>query len=70
MIVLDSVDTPIKGPEYFNTYYNWDYPVRQGLLAVGTIGAMVWQSERYQAAFVVFAVVLQIVWSLSLLEFL
>lgn len=66
MIVLDSVDTFIKGTEYFSEHYNWDYPVRQGLLAIGTLGAMVWQSEKYQASFVVFAVVLQIAWSLSL----
>lgn len=70
MIVLDSVDTFIKGPEYFSRHYDWDYPVRQGVLALGTIGAMIWKSEKYHAVFVVFAVILQIVWSLTLFEFL
>ena len=70
MIVFDSIDTAIKGPEYFNRHYGLDYPVRQGLLAIGAIGGMIWQSERYQAVFVIFAVAFQTFWIFTLFEFL
>ncbi|MGP9498037.1 MULTISPECIES: hypothetical protein [unclassified Halomonas] len=68
LLVVDVIDTLIKGGDYYAAHYGWYYPVRQAVLIAGTILALVWRSERYQAGFVVFALLFQVIWIVSLFE--
>lgn len=70
LFVLDVIDTMLKGKVYYHTYYNWDYPLRQGLFIAGTAGALVAKSETYQTALVYAMLLVQVVWIVSLFEFL
>jgi len=70
MFLVDILDTLIKGTDYYEKFYGWYYPVRQGLLIAGTIGALIVKSERYQVLFVAFALVFQVVWIASLFDVL
>ena len=69
LFAMDIVDTLIKGQEYY-AYYGWEYPLRQAALILGTVTAIFVQSERYQKAFVSFALAAQIVWVGLLFEFM
>jgi hypothetical protein len=66
LLSIDVLDTIMKGAAYYHQFYGWDYPVRQGLLIGGTIGALLSSSKRYHLLFVVFALVFQIAWIGSL----
>lgn len=68
LLCVDILDTLIKGLGYYRQAYGWYYPVRQGLLIAGTLGGLLWSSQRYHAWFVAFAVAFQIVWILRLFE--
>lgn len=68
LFLLDVIDTLIKGHSYYLQYYGWDYPVRQALLIVGTVGAIFIKSEKYQSAFVIFALLFQVIWIVSRFE--
>ncbi|MDX3895158.1 hypothetical protein [Pusillimonas sp.] len=70
LFVLDVVDTLLKGKAYYHELYDWDYPLRQGLFIAGTAAALFVRSEKYQAALVYLALLVQIVWIVSLFEFL
>lgn len=69
LFVMDVVDTLIKGPVYYQEYYSWDYPARQAVLIIGTAGALFIQSEKYQKAFLTVALLVQVVWIISLFDF-
>jgi hypothetical protein len=66
MVIIDTLDTLIKGPAYYRRMYGVDYPVRQVLLAAGAAGGLVIRSERYHALFVVVALLFQIAWIIGL----
>lgn len=68
LLAVDVVDTLIKGGDYYATHYGWYYPLRQAVLITGTMLALVWRSERYQAGFAVFALFFQMIWIVSLFE--
>jgi hypothetical protein len=72
LLVVDVIDTVLKGKAYYVTYYydSWFYPARQGLLILGALLGLMWQSERYQVAFAVFALTFQVLWIASLFEVL
>lgn len=70
LLLIDVLDTLIKGDSYYKATYGWYYPVRQGVLICGTVGAIFSKSERYQVLFVAFALVFQIVWIASLFDVL
>ncbi len=70
LFVLDVIDTLLKGKDYYMELYGWDYPLRQGLFIVGTAAALFIRSERYQTALVYLALLVQVVWIISLFEFL
>jgi hypothetical protein len=61
---IDVLDTLIKGTAYYNHFYGW-YPIRQGLLIGGTIGALFSNSQRYHLLFVAFALVIEVAWIAS-----
>ena len=65
---VDVLDTMMKGSAYYHQFYGWYYPVRQGLLISGTIGALLSTSKRYHLLFVAFTVVFQVVWIGSLFD--
>jgi hypothetical protein len=62
LLAIDVLDTMMKGSAYYLQFYGWYYPVRQGLLIGGTIGALLSASKLYHLLFVAFALVLQIAW--------
>lgn len=66
LVVVDTLDTVVKGPDYHRRLYGLDYPMRQLLLAAGAVGALVTKSERYHALFVAAALIFQIAWIASL----
>jgi hypothetical protein len=66
MVIIDTLDTLIKGPAYYRRMYGVDYPVRQVLLAAGAAGGLVIQAERYHALFVVVALLFQVAWIVGL----
>ncbi|MET3792094.1 hypothetical protein [Aquamicrobium terrae] len=70
LFLVDVVDTLTKGQSYYHHLYGWAYPVRQSLLIGGAGGALLFGSERYDAGFVVFALLFQIVWIASLFDVL
>lgn len=66
MVVVDTLDTAVKGPDYYQRLYGLDYPLRQVLLVAGAAGGLVTKSERYHAVFVAAALIFQIAWIASL----
>lgn len=70
LFVLDVIDTLLKGVDYYVLHYGWDYPVRQGFFVAGTGLALFIKSETYQAILVYAMLLAQVVWILSLFEFL
>jgi len=62
LLLIDCLDTMMKGSAYYLNLYGWYYPVRQALLISGTIGAFFSSSKRYHVYFVIFALVFQIAW--------
>ncbi len=69
-VLVDTMDTLVKGPEYYRRVYGFDYPIRQVLLAGGAAGGFFAKSERYHALFVVGALVFQVAWIISLFDVL
>ncbi len=70
LLLVDVVDTMTKGQSYYHHVYGWAYPVRQSLLVAGAAGALFVDSEHYDAVFVAFALLFQIVWILTLFDVL
>jgi hypothetical protein len=70
LLLVDVVDTMTKGQSYYHHVYGWAYPVRQSLLVAGAAGALFVDSERYDAVFMAFALLFQIVWILTLFDVL
>ncbi|WP_397476072.1 hypothetical protein [Pusillimonas sp.] len=66
LFLADVVDTLLKGPEYYATYYNWDYPLRQGVFIIGTSLALFVKSENYQKALAYFMLLFQMGWIIAL----
>jgi hypothetical protein len=66
LVIVDTLDTALKGSAYYRRMYGLDYPVRQLLLAAGAVGGLIVRSERYHAVFVAIALVFQVAWILSL----
>ncbi len=66
MVIIDTLDTLLKGPAYYRRMYGIDYPIRQLLLAAGAAVGLVVQSERYHALFVAAALLFQVAWIVSL----
>jgi hypothetical protein len=63
LFATDVVDTIMKGSVYYyHQRYGWYYPVRQGVLIAGTIGALVTSSKLYNFLFVGFALLFEVVW--------
>jgi hypothetical protein len=69
-IVVDIIDTALKGYSYYSQLYGWYYPARQCFFIVGTIGVLLSSSKRHHLAFVVLALALQIVWIVTFLDVL
>ncbi|MGY3587543.1 phosphoglycerol transferase MdoB-like AlkP superfamily enzyme [Bradyrhizobium sp. USDA 4341] len=68
LLLVDVLDTLLKGSSYYHQVYGWYYPIRQGLLIGGTIGALISNSKRYHVLFVAFALVFQVAWIASLFD--
>lgn len=68
LVIIDTLDTLLKGSAYYHRMYGIDYPIRQVLLAAGAAGGLLIQSERYHAAFVALALVFQVAWIVSLFD--
>ncbi len=70
LVIVDTLDTLLKGSDYYRRMYGVEYPIRQFLLAVGAAGGLITKSERYHASFVAVALLVQIAWIVSLFEVL
>jgi hypothetical protein len=65
LFIIDSLDTVIKGKQYYD-HYGMIYPIRQALLMAGAAGGLIFRSERYDMAYVIAALASQVVWIMVL----
>lgn len=65
LFTIDSLDTLIKGKQYYD-HYGILYPIRQTLLIAGAIGGLIFRSERYDTIYVFTALASQVVWIMVL----
>lgn len=61
LFAVDSLDTFIKGKQYYD-HYGIAYPIRQLLLIAGALGGIVFRSERYDKIYALAALISQVVW--------